>query len=108
MKDPFVKLSALKAKEMFPGATARFLHAEHVTIGYWDFKPGVSIPEHAHMHEQVFNIVDGLFDLNVGGVTRRMEAGSAAVIPSNVKHSGQSVSACRIFDVFYPVREDLR
>ena len=108
MKEPFVELSALKPREMFPGATARFLHAENITMAYWDFKPGVPIPEHAHVHEQIFNVIEGVFDLTIAGETRSMETGSAAIIPSNVKHRGQSVTACKIIDVFYPVREDLK
>jgi quercetin dioxygenase-like cupin family protein len=105
---PFLKLSALKVREMFPGATARFLHADNITIGYWNFEPGVPIPEHVHVHEQVFNIIDGVFDLTVNGDTKRMERGSAAIIPPNVKHGGRSITACTVIDVFYPVREDLR
>jgi quercetin dioxygenase-like cupin family protein len=108
MKERFLKLSELDPRAMFPGATARFVHTERLTIAYWKFEPGVSVPEHAHVHEQVFNVIDGSFDLTIGGETRRMEAGSAAAIPSNVKHSGRSVSACTIIDVFSPVREDLR
>lgn len=75
MKEAFLKLSELEKREMFPGATARFLHTEKLTVD---------------------------------GDTRRMEAGSAAAIPSNVRHSGRSVSACTIIDVFCPAREDLK
>jgi quercetin dioxygenase-like cupin family protein len=35
-----------------------------------------------------------------------MKTGSVAVIPSNARHSGKAVTACRILDVFYPLRED--
>jgi quercetin dioxygenase-like cupin family protein len=108
VKETFLKLGELEKREMFPGATARFLHTERLTIAYWNFEPGVPIPEHAHVHEQVFNVIEGAFDLTVGGETKRMEAGSAAAIPSNVRHSGRSVSACTIIDVFSPVREDLK
>jgi quercetin dioxygenase-like cupin family protein len=108
VKKMFLKLSELEKREMFPGAAARFLHAERLTIAYWDFEPGVPVPEHAHVHEQVFNVIDGAFDLTVDGETRRMESGSAAVIPSNIMHGGRSVSACTIVDVFSPVREDLK
>jgi quercetin dioxygenase-like cupin family protein len=108
MNTAFLKLSELAAREMFPGATARFLHAENLTIAYWTFEPDVPIPEHAHVHEQVFNLIEGTFELTIGGETRRMEAGSAAIIPSGVRHQGRSLAACTIIDMFYPVREDLK
>jgi len=108
MKAEFVKLSAIEPRVMFPGAAARFLHAESVTIAYWTFEPDVPIPEHAHVHEQVFNLIEGAFELSIGAETRRMEAGSAAIIPSGVPHRGRSLTACTIIDVFHPVREDLR
>ena len=28
------------------------------------------------------------------------------MIPSNATHSGRAITACRILDVFYPLRED--
>jgi hypothetical protein len=37
-----------------------------------------------------------------------MEEGEVAVIPSNIKHSGKTITDCYIIDVFYPVREDYR
>jgi len=108
MKEAFINLEELEAREMFPGATARFLHAENLTVAYWEFEPGVSIPEHAHVHEQVFNVIEGTFTLTVGGQSKRLEACAAAIIPSGVSHRGKSITACRIIDVFYPVREDLK
>jgi quercetin dioxygenase-like cupin family protein len=66
------------------------------------------LPEHAHPHEQVTNVIEGVFDLTVEAETTRLRAGSAVLIPPNANHSGKSVTACRIIDVFHPVREDYR
>jgi len=108
VSEPFLKIADIEKRALFPGATARFIHTERMTIAYWRFDPAVPIPEHAHPHEQVFNLLEGEFELTIGGETRRMEAGSAAVIAPNVKHRGRSISACTIVDVFCPVREDLK
>jgi len=79
-----------------------------MTLAYWSFEPEVLVPDHAHPHEQVTNIVEGVFDLTVEGETHRLEAGSVFVIPPNASHSGKSITECCLIDVFYPVREDYR
>jgi quercetin dioxygenase-like cupin family protein len=37
-----------------------------------------------------------------------LTAGHYRVIPPDVVHSGHSITACKIIDVFSPVREDYR
>lgn len=102
------KLSEVASQDLLEGAQVRFVHAETMTVAYWTFESGVPLSEHAHPHEQVTNVMEGVFDLIVNGQATRLEAGSIAVIPPNVPHSGRSVTACRIVDVFHPVREDHR
>lgn len=103
-----LKLSELQHKERIPGARARCIHSEHMTLAHWEFEAGVPLPEHAHPHEQITNILDGVFELTIEGVPHRLEAGMVAVVPPNARHSGKSLTHCRLFDVFYPVREDFR
>ncbi len=103
-----VKLSDVRRREIVDGAEVQFVHGETMTVAYWAFEAEVPLPEHAHPHEQVTNVVEGIFDLTLDGETTRLEAGSVAVIPPHVSHSGTAVSRCRIIDVFHPVREDYR
>jgi quercetin dioxygenase-like cupin family protein len=79
-----------------------------MTLGYWEFEPGITLPEHSHPHEQVSNIIDGVFEFTINGNIERLESGSAAVIPPDMPHSGKSITKCHIIDVFYPVREDFK
>ena len=51
-------------------------------------------------------MLEGTFELTIDGVANVMKADSVAVIPSNAVHSGRAITACRILDAFYPVRED--
>jgi len=101
-------LSEIASRELVDGATVRFVHADTMTVAYWTFESEVPLPEHAHPHEQVTNVIEGVFDLVVNGETARLEAGSVAVIPPNATHAGRAVTACRIIDIFHPVREDYR
>jgi quercetin dioxygenase-like cupin family protein len=103
-----LKLSELERKELFPGARARFVHSDHMTLAHWEFEAGVLLPEHSHPHEQITNILDGVFELTIEGRPHRLEADMMAVIPPDARHSGKAITDCRLFDVFYPVREDFR
>jgi quercetin dioxygenase-like cupin family protein len=103
-----LKLSEVESRELLEGTEVRLVHGETMTVAYWTFEPDVPLPEHAHPHEQVLNMIEGVFELTVKGETTRLGAGSVAVIPPNATHSGRAVTACRIIDVFHPVREDYR
>jgi quercetin dioxygenase-like cupin family protein len=93
-------------KEIVPGYHARFVHSENVTLAYWNIEEGKVLPKHAHPHEQVLNLIEGRFEVTIEDESKVLEAGSVVVIPSNVMHSGKSLTSCRIIDVFYPIRAD--
>jgi len=92
--------------EIAPGFRARFIHSANMTFALWDVDDGALLPEHSHPHEQITQITQGQFEITVNGKTQVMGVGSLIVIPSHAIHSGKALTACKILDVFYPVRED--
>ncbi len=90
------------------GFHARLIHTETMTLGYVEVDEGAILPEHAHFHEQVLNMLEGNFELVLGSETLLLSAGQVVQIPSNVPHSGRALTRCRILDVFHPVREDFK
>lgn len=105
---PFFDLSEIDEREVFPGFRGRIVHSEAMTFVHWTIDGHSPLPEHAHPHEQVVNVLAGQFELTIAGNTRVLGPGTVAVIPSNAPHSGRSIEPCRIIDVFYPIREDYR
>jgi len=105
---PFVELNQSHPREIFPGFKAHFVHSANMTFAHWTIKAGATLPEHAHVHEQVVNMIEGVFELTITGDTRKLVQGSVAIIPSNALHSGKAITDCRIIDAFYPIREDYR
>ena len=105
---PKISLNDIESKELAPGFHARMVHSENMTLAYWDIEEGSLLPEHSHPHEQVANVIEGTLELVVDGETHTMTPGKVFVIPSNAPHSGKALTACKVIDVFYPVREDYR
>lgn len=101
-------VSDLKEREVAPGIKGKFVHSDNMTVVYWNIDAGAIMPEHAHPHEQIVNVLEGEFDFTVGGEVHEAKPGFVAIVPSNVKHSGRARTECRVLDIFYPVREDYR
>lgn len=95
-------------REIIPGAKARFVHSENMTMSLWSFKAGGELPEHSHPHEQMTKLISGEFELTVGSESKIMTQNDVAVIPSGVVHKGRAISDCEMLDVFNPVREDYK
>ena len=95
-------------REIMPGFHGRLVHSDNMTFVHWNIDAGASLPEHAHMHEQVVNVISGEFELTVNGETQLLKPKQVVCIPSNASHSGRALTDCYIIDVFYPVREDYR
>ena len=103
-----IEIRTLPEKEIVKGFVAKFIHTDTLTMGYWDVEEGAVLPMHAHFHEQITTVIEGKFELTVGDETRVYENGLVAVIPPNVVHGGKALTACKLFDIFSPVREDYK
>lgn len=99
-------LTNIKEKEIVPGFHGKFVHSENMTIAYWHIDARSILPEHTHIHEQIVNVMEGTLKLKIENETQTLTAGHVAVIPPNVPHSGEAVTACTVIDVFYPARKD--
>ena len=108
VSDPFLQLDDLPEGQPVPGFRVRFVHTDAITIAYWDIEAGASLPLHSHSQAQVTSLITGSLELTVGSETRLLRAGAVAVIDGDVEHSGRALTACRVIDVFHPVRDDYR
>ena len=103
-----IELSDIPSIETTPGYSGRFVHTAGMTLAWFEIKAGSASPEHAHVHEQVSQVLEGVFQLTVGGEPIVLQPGGILVIPSNVRHSGLAITDCKLLDIFNPVREDFR
>lgn len=104
----FFTWDALESREIVPGYHGRFVNGDQMTASNWQVEEGALLPEHAHPHEQISVVLEGMFELTINGEARQLVPGDVAVIPGNVPHSGRAITACRVMDVFSPPREEYR
>ncbi len=104
----YTELNKQSSREIMPGFHGKFVHSDNMTFVHWKIDAGAALPEHAHLHEQVVNVIEGEFELIVDGESRTLKPRQVACIPGHAKHSGRALTDCYIVDVFYPVREDYR
>ncbi len=100
-----IHLSELAPKEILPGLHGKIIHGETMTLAFWDVEEGASVPEHFHVNEQIMHVLEGEFEFTVAGETKVYLPGELVIIPSNISHSGKALTACKLMDVFSPVRE---
>ena len=106
---PFVTLAQQPVKELFNGTIrGHYAHLERLTLGEIELAADTIVPLHQHPHEQMTLVLSGRFEFTVGHETTVLAAGQIALIPGDTPHGGRTLSACRVIDVFSPVREDYR
>lgn len=103
-----INLKDIATREVFPGHRAHLVHGERMTVAHWHIDAGSTVPEHAHPHEQIVNVLSGRYELTVAGEPLSLEPGMVVVIPGGVRHSGRALTDAMLLDVFCPVREDYR
>ena len=104
----FKEISKLPSKEILQGFDAKLIHTENNTISYLSIDANAILPEHSHIHEQITQVTEGELEMTIDGATKILKPGMVAIISSNIKHSGKALTACKVTDIFYPVREDYK
>ncbi len=102
----FIELKDLPELEIAKGIKAHAVTTDTVTILHVRIEDGALLPEHSHHNEQVVNVIEGELELTVEGKNYNLMPGNVMVLEPNVVHSGRAVKACKIVDVFHPVRKD--
>ena len=72
------------------------------------FNKGISLPAHAHIHEQTTYIAKGSFEFTLGDETKVVKQGDSIYIPSNIPHSVTALEDAVAVDAFTPQREDFK
>lgn len=91
-----------------PGYHGRMIHGDTMTWAFWNVEKDAVVPVHSHIHEQIMHVIEGQFEFTVDGKTSICLPGDVVKIPSNVPHGGKAITACKLMDIFSPVREEYK
>ena len=94
--------------ELSRGVTAQAVHTSNITIAHVTLLEGSVVPQHAHHHEQVVNVVEGELELTVDGEVIVLTRGKTLILPPMVPHSARAITQVYVMDVFHPAREDFK
>lgn len=102
----FISTESLEVLEPLPGWKGKFLHSDNMSFMHYtvaaDAEP---IPDHQHPNEEVWNIIEGSFEVVIDGDRRMVGPGDVAIVPSNAEHSLKSMGeGGRAIVVNYPHR----
>ena len=98
----------LEAEPLAEGIRRRMLNGEKLMLAEIELDRGAVVPTHSHHNEQVSHVIEGRLRFVCGenDDVVELKAGEVLVIPSNVPHSAEALSDCRVIDSFSPPRED--
>jgi len=100
------KWSEIPLEQMNSQVTRQVVHASSITIAKIGIAQGGTVPTHAHINEQVMNIMSGRLKVILDGEEIILHGGESLVIAPNVPHSVEALEDTVAVDVFSPVRED--
>ncbi len=86
-----VKVSEVQPTSRFPGVFSRPLlnpdqGSAAVTMSELTIQPGATLPQHSHLVEEAFFVVQGKGEALAGGESSPVEAGAALLAPAGSMH----------------------
>jgi quercetin dioxygenase-like cupin family protein len=103
---PFIDYNTKPKLKIWEGIYGKIQHSATLTCAHISIDAGIVLPEHQHPHEQWSHLLEGEMEFTIGGEKYILKSGVTAYIPGHVPHSGRTITACKLIDVFSPVRED--
>lgn len=103
-----MNLNELPSKEIMPGYHGKLIHGDTMSWAFWTVEKDAEVPLHQHPHEQIMHVVEGDFEFTLNHATKVYHPGDVVVIPSNSPHGGKALTACKLMDIFSPVREEYK
>lgn len=109
MDPKLTRFTDVKPVYAFKGIARRTLAwGEQAMLLQNAFTPGSSVPEHAHINEQLSYVAEGSLVVVMQGETYVLNAGDSILMPPNVPHSAASPKGAVVIEVFTPPREDFK
>ncbi len=92
-----------------PSMQRRIITGEKMTVARIYLSDGFLVPMHAHVHEQITQVIRGRMRFVFGedrAVTAEYGPGDVIVIPSNLPHEALAIGDVEEMDMWTPRRDD--
>ena len=93
--DAFILSQLLAAREQSGELYHEFLHVPTMSAGLYQLAAGSTDPQEPHTEDELYYVVQGRAQIQVGNEDMAVEAGSLVFVAANVEHR------------FHTIREDL-
>ncbi len=77
-----------------------------MSFAHYDVPTGSSIHEHHHPNEEVWLVIEGLFEVTIARETQVAGPGAVAVVPPDAAHAVRVLEGGRAVVANHPVRHD--
>ena len=98
---------SIAAEQAAPGVTRKILGYDPTLMTVEvTFAAGAEGAPHTHPHAQTSYVASGLFEVTIGGETRRLKSGDGYYVAPHVVHGCLCLEAGVLIDNFSPCRTD--
>jgi quercetin dioxygenase-like cupin family protein len=103
----FYDVREIVPQQIWDGVVGRSVHGSEATFSALTLEPGIDVPSHAHVNEQIGLLLNGSVTFTIGDEVRELEPGAVWVIPAHVPHSvSVGPEGASIVEIFAPPRGD--
>ena len=95
-------------KDLISGVRARTFWGDKMMVCHVALDEGAVVPLHSHSHEQGGTVIEGEIEFTIDGERRILQPGDSYVIKGDVQHGAIAKTACKLFEIFSPVREEYK
>lgn len=100
-----IDTSKLPVIEHKPGWHGRYFHSANMTFGHYEFDAGAEIPAHEHEQEEIWQVLEGVLEIEIAGEMQRAAAGFVGIVPPHTRHAVRALTKGRAIVTDYPLRE---
>jgi len=105
----FIDTSSRNPMELAPGVHTRTFWGEQMLLSLVEVEADTEMPLHTHPEEQGGIIIEGEFEIGIGGEVKVLKPGDVYIIPGGVEHYAKARGKnVRALGIYSPVREEFK
>ena len=105
----FIDAASREPMELAPGVRTRTFWGDQMLLSLVEVEANTEMPLHTHPEEQGGIIIEGEFELGIGGEVKVLKPGDIYIIPGGAEHYAKALGKkVRALGIYSPVREEFK